>query len=87
MKIRQVYDNMGTTFDRYTVVFESSRWCNRTRVLFHECLSLSPFPDHPQGISMFGETVEGPANNGRRISYESLPDRVKLHLQERIKGE
>lgn len=80
VKVRSVWDNMGATFDRYTVVF-NEHW-NHTKTT-HEALGLSGNPTHPQGFSQFVPAVEG-EHLGKRIAFEDLPEDIQKHVIWRI---
>jgi hypothetical protein len=72
------YDNLGETIDRYTVYFKwmETRECNA-------CLGMSSYPDHPQGVSMFGSGMPG-SHNGKRVTFDSLPANIKIHVYGRM---
>lgn len=78
-----VYDNGGKTADRYTVLFGFPFWVpNMGRRVPY--LSMSAYPTHPQGISMWGEM---PSNNrdalGKHIRWTDLPPEIQKHVLSR----
>ena len=75
-----VFDNEGSTFDRYTVLTHSVLWQSK----LWESLGLSSDPDHPQGFSQWGLALPGP-HLGKTISFEKLPENVQRHVLERLK--
>lgn len=79
MKIKAIYDNGGETIDRYTVVFDSSRIDYRCKTLAYECLCLSDNPEHPTGVSMWGECNIG-KHLGKKITLKSLPKHIQKHI-------
>ena len=81
MRIKAIYDNGGKTFDRYTVVFDSSRIDYRCKEykLIYDCLCLSDNPEHPTGVSMWGECTIG-KHLGKKITLKSLPKHIQEHI-------
>lgn len=79
--IIRVYDNDGSTADRYTVVL--SRRGYTVAFGHYPCLSFSGSPDHPQGVSMWGECTIG-RHLGRQIRFIDLPDELQEHVIRRI---
>ncbi len=73
MKIKNIFDNEGKTFDRFTVTFAD-----------RSALGLSINPDSPQGFSQWCDAVEG-HHLGKIITFKDLPESVKKHVLERIK--
>lgn len=72
----RVYDNGGTTFDRYTVVF------TRQRDGFCRYLGMSNHPFHPQGFGQHGESrgaIDYPkySHLGKKITFDLLPPDCK----------
>ncbi len=72
----RVYDNGGTTFDRYTVVF------TRQRDGICRYLGMSIHPFHPQGFGQHGEDrklIDYPAYShlGKKITFDDLPPDCK----------
>lgn len=67
LKVIAVYDNGGTTADRYTVYFNRS-----SRPGFNDAIGMSEHPFSPQG---FGQHTSGQlgAHNGKRITVSALP--------------
>lgn len=75
MKIR-CYDNLGRSFDRYTVVFTEAEngW--------YTYLGMSENPYHPQGFGQHGQSkypIDKPSYKhlGRRIAFSKLPENCK----------
>lgn len=81
-KIIRVYDNGGATADRYTVVL-AKRGYEMANPAHHPMLSMSEYPNHPQGVSMFGEGRIG-RHLGKRIKFYDLPENVRHHALERL---
>ena len=81
MRIKAIYDNGGETLDRYTVVFDSSRIDYRYNgyTLAYDCLCLSDNPEHPTGVSMWGECNIG-KHLGKKITLKSLPKHIQEHI-------
>lgn len=98
----RVYDNGGKTVDRYLVLFEDmeveSYVPGTDEVVSHkpkpygerQSLSMSPNPDYPQGVSLWGEDRPPPTWSGspdgmrwRRIPFASLPANVQRHIVKR----
>ena len=52
---------------------------------FFECLTLSRYPEHPQGVSMWGSGQLGP-HNGQEMKLEELPEHIQKHITRRIQG-
>ncbi len=71
MKVHTVYDNGGTTFDRYTVYYGGRGTINHSNGL-RLCVGMSEHPCHPQGFGQHGEGQPG-RHNGRRITLAELP--------------
>ena len=76
----RVYDNMGETLDRYTVVF-TGRYTHKTGG--HTWyLGMNGAPFHPQGIGQHGESrfpIDKPGYKhlGKKISFDKLPEDCK----------
>lgn len=68
----KIYDNGGTTFDRYTAVYP---WSKNFRNGFVTMRGMSENPFHPQGFGQLCEGTDGP-HLGRRVNYVDLPDMV-----------
>lgn len=85
--VRAIYDNGGTTVDRYTVVLDAESV--RVNVLtgerraFRAMLGLSEAPEHPQGVSQFTEGCEGP-HLGRLVGWSALPEGLRRHIRARV---
>ena len=63
------YDNGGTTFYRYTVVYIDQP---ERRVNTFACVGMSDNPFHPQGYGQHATAMVG-RHLGRRIPFVSLP--------------
>lgn len=81
------YDNGGTSFDRYTVVF-TGRYTHKTNRAFWY-LGMSENPFHPQGFGQHGESEFKPIDTpsykhlGKKIEFKDLPkDCQKLVMQD-----
>jgi len=77
----RMYDNGGTTIDRYTIVF-TGRYRHLTGgVFWHVGSSAAPF--HPQGFYQHGEStdwqIDYPSYKhlGKRIQWKDLPEDVQ----------
>jgi hypothetical protein len=70
----EIYDNGGTTFDRYTIIIDG------------DVYGMSENPQSPQGFNQYsGRLAELPMarSNGERITMESLPEAVQKAIEER----
>lgn len=93
-----VYDNEGTTLDRYTIFPRCPEWDDQARRItgttphghryLRPCLSLSgcPVPWHPQGVSQFTTGMPGP-HLGKRITLHDLPADIRQHAINRLGSE
>ncbi len=77
MKAIYVFDNSGTSADRYTVVIDKSIY------------TMSDNPNHPQGINQYSHDLEpeetyNPDESEWLVDYESLPCAVQTAIKERI---
>jgi len=79
MKIKNIYDNEGKSFDRYTVVLD------QRENGYNWCLCLSHNPTSIQGFSQFGECIDGDILLGKKINLEDLPKEIQNHIAKRIK--
>lgn len=66
-KVR-IYDNGGTTADRYTAVYMDRR--NPSGL--YDARGMSAHPFHPQGVGMYCTAAPG-GHLGRRIPFDWLP--------------
>jgi len=80
LKIRSIWDNEGETIDRITVV-TTHRDSSTSHLL---SLSISMNPNSPQGVSMFGDCVEGD-HLGKKIELKDLPTEIQKHIKNRLK--
>ena len=78
MKILKVYDNEGKTIDRYTVVTDE-----KYNDLYY-CLHLSAYPEHPCGVSLWGECEIGAKYLGKEISFNELSTEIQKHVKRRF---
>ncbi len=76
----RITDNGGATADRYTVVFSDGDY-----------LSMSAYPSHPQGISMWGEGLDVGGLSDRveeglevDLSWGCLPETIRAHVLYRV---
>lgn len=76
----RITDNGGATADRYTVVFSDGDY-----------LSMSAYPSHPQGVSMWGEGLDvgglsDRVEEGREVdlSWGCLPETIRAHVLYRL---
>jgi hypothetical protein len=74
----RIYDNGGTTADRYTVCLEVSRWEGHTA--FYDCLGCSEGGRH---YSEFSEAQEG-RHLGKRVKLASLSPETQAHIRGRL---
>jgi hypothetical protein len=65
-----IYDNGGTTADRYTVVYTREPYDQHG--IRKSCLGMSAEPFAPHGICMHGGATIGP-HLGKRITWDKLP--------------
>jgi hypothetical protein len=85
----RVYDNGGSTFDRYTLLVGDRE--NETR---NHIYMMSHNPLSPQGVNNYSFTTEGLMmalvtieGSGKRIRYlEDLPQEVQTAIKQRIEG-
>lgn len=78
MEIKSIWDNGGLTIDRYTIVTTVK---SRQYLMM---LGLSDNPTHPQGVSMWGEGIEG-EHLGKKIDFNDLPNNIQVHVLEKLK--
>jgi len=81
MNIHSVWDNQGTSVDRYTVVLDVLHYGE------YVYLSLGNDPSSPQGFSQWGTTDYSPREFkifGKRIDFSDLPQRLQGHVTMRI---
>lgn len=80
MKILEIRDNPGATYDRYTVVYDAigDRQGN------HYALALSANPFHPLG---FGQhcTAQPGDHLGKKISFAALPADCQTLVKQDLK--
>lgn len=88
------YDNGGRSADRYTVLFGGSLWtpdyaeanerCRRDPRLI-QCLGMSDAPEHPQGVSLWGDALRG-RHLGRKVRWLDLPEHIRCHVVARAES-
>ncbi|KKM18175.1 hypothetical protein LCGC14_1668280 [marine sediment metagenome] len=83
-----IYDNGGTTIDRYTIVFTPFECDGCT---FFPFLDMSGAPYHPQGVCLHGETegyrITGGWGTGQKvISFNVLPTDCQRAVREDLEG-
>lgn len=78
MKVKAVYDNGGKTFDRFTVVYDSSRTTlkNHNGRRLWECVGSSMNPNSPHGFFQHSDCTLG-KHLGKRITFADLPEEVR----------
>jgi hypothetical protein len=74
------YDNGGTSYDRYTIVY-TGRYRHKTGGSFLH-VGCSAYPFHPQGFGQHGESnqqIDYPTYGhlGKKIRFEALPNDVR----------
>ena len=75
----RVYDNGGTSFDRYTAVFTKKSITNIRGDRWFMYVGMSSNPFHPQGFGQHGESNWQPVDRptyghlGKKIKFEDLP--------------
>ena len=76
-QIKAIYDNGGTTLDRYTIYLKTE---NNG---FYDCLCMSLDPTHPLGFSQFSTGQLG-KHNGTQIKFNDLPANIQAHFIDRL---
>lgn len=77
--ILSVHDNPKYA-DRYTVFFCGHLW-GESMGRTVQYLAMSSNPTHPQGISMWGETLScNREASGRKIRWMDLPENIRKHV-------
>lgn len=85
--VMDVFDDKRTA-DRYTVMFAGSLLISDGTFAgtYVQYLGMSGAPEHPQGISMWGELKAHEAaayryrNKHRRIKWDDLPEHIRKHV-------
>lgn len=81
MRILEIRDNGGKTFDQYTVIYDLKE--NRPGCYWSVGMSANPF--HPQGFGQHGTAMPG-KHLGKKITFKKLPKDcqrlVKSDIQE-----
>lgn len=74
----KIYDNGGTTFDRYTVV------------IGRDVYGMSLHPADPQGFNQYCcdaiNLIADKTELGKEIQFISLPEEVKKTIKDRMKN-
>jgi hypothetical protein len=87
MKVHSIYDNGGSTADRFTVFYGGRgtvRFDHRgARVRL--CVGMSADPFNPQGFGQHGEGMPG-RHIGRRIAWADLPSDCKRLVEADLAG-
>jgi hypothetical protein len=82
MKILEIRDNGGKTFDRYTVVYDSVEGMTSAGEALYWSVGMSSDPFHPQGFGQHGSAMPG-KHLGHKIKFSQLPaDCQKLVKQD-----
>ncbi len=80
-----------TEGDRYTVMFTGKLLIRYARDVYVQYLGMSGAPEHPQGVSMWGEMKAHEAaayryrNGHRRVRWLDLPEHIRKHVCSRVK--
>jgi len=87
--IKAIYDNEGETLDRYIVILHDGYALyvyilpgSEEPIPF---LDLSDDPDHPPGVCLYSRGIVEGEHLGKKITIDELPEKVRLHLIERLK--
>ena len=73
MIFRNAYDNGGKTADRYTIVFKQGEE--------YHLYFMSSDANMPNGICMYGGSILGYGEFGKRINFNKLPNGVKKQIE------
>ena len=77
----KVYDNLGESADRYTVVFGK-------HLGVYPYYAMSAQPRHPWGICQYGELKQSPGDYlGKKISFASLPEDCRKFIESYFKDD
>jgi hypothetical protein len=87
MKIHSIYDNGGTTADRYTVYYggRGSLYIDHRGDRVRECVGMSEHPFHPQGFGQHSSGQPG-KHNGKRITFDQLPPDCQKLVRQDLEG-
>jgi hypothetical protein len=83
------HDNKGGTADRYTVWLYDKLFPQEYSYRLHiSYLSMSEYPTHPQGISMYGEIrAVGACRDAKtRCRWLDFPEDIRQHVIDRWTG-
>ena len=69
----EIFDNNGSTIDRYIVVF---KLFGKDMWKMYSCLIMSSDPFHPQGVCQYSSCKTG-KHLGKRIEFKNLPEDCK----------
>jgi hypothetical protein len=78
--VSRVYDNGGTTWDRFTVFYKRHPW---DVLKFHEYVGMSADPFH--GFGQHGTGMLG-RHNGKTINFSDLPEPCRELVSSDLKG-
>ena len=82
-RIMEIRDNKGKTADRYTFITDQKGYdCDNC----YESLSTSDDPGWPQGVSRWGEAQAGWSGLGKKINWNDVPPKVRVHVVGRMRG-
>lgn len=84
-EITAIYDSGDKYADRYSVLIATEP-SDVSRSGLVMGFSMSTNPDHPQGVSQWGEFRPG-KHLGKKIKWTSLPDNVRKHVIRRLKND
>lgn len=87
-EITAVYDlgDESEYADRYTILFSKKDFPEVSKPQYVQSLGMSGNPDHPQGVSQWGEALPG-SHLGKKIKWDSLPDNIKTHIIKRLSND
>lgn len=77
-RIKSIWDNVGESLDRYTILLKGEKDFNQYVALY-----CSDNPTNPQGVSGWCETDEG-SHLGIQIKWSDLPLEVQKYVKEMI---
>ena len=74
MKVKAIYDNGGSSMDRYTVVFDGVPYRGML-----PSLSLSAYALQANGVCMHGQAFTGRGHKlGKRIKFEYMSEEAQV---------
>lgn len=82
-KVCRIFDNGGTSIDRYTIALKGYRW---VLGMVYPYLASSANPFHPQGFGQHGGSREflNGKHLGKRVEFDSLPVDVQTFILDNI---